>query len=331
MRFDKATSVLGLARELGSSADGLTLDEMASFVGVSRRTAERMRDAVEAAFGSLEWLEDGKKRRFRLAARGLGSFAIAPTAIEIAELENSIRSLEAKEERLRSQELRSLATKLKASLRDNDRRRLATDVEALVRAETFSGQVGPRPFADASVFNELRSALLAQRVVAFNYPTFGEGITERNVVPYGLLFGFRYYLVGREINKDKPVIFRLDQMSHVVATDTPGYPPPDFNLDDYANQSFGTYQEAPEDIVLHFDPEGAADARSYFFHRTQTLEDLADGSVIVHFRAGGLLEIVWELMAWQQTVEIISPERLKIIMRDEIEKLYQHHVLRIGR
>ena len=50
MRHEKAARLLDLARMLASSAEGLTLDEMAERLGVGRRTAERMRDAVREAF-----------------------------------------------------------------------------------------------------------------------------------------------------------------------------------------------------------------------------------------------------------------------------------------
>lgn len=50
MRHEKAGSVIELARRLAASAEGLTLDEMAEAMGVGRRTAERMRDAVWALF-----------------------------------------------------------------------------------------------------------------------------------------------------------------------------------------------------------------------------------------------------------------------------------------
>ena len=46
MRHEKAALLLDLARRLASSAEGLTLDEMAEAVDVGRRTAERMRDAI---------------------------------------------------------------------------------------------------------------------------------------------------------------------------------------------------------------------------------------------------------------------------------------------
>ena len=70
---------------------------MAEAVGCSRRTAERMRDAVEAAFAPLDVNDDGRKRRFRLVLRGFREFAAAPSAEELAELENAARALELRE------------------------------------------------------------------------------------------------------------------------------------------------------------------------------------------------------------------------------------------
>lgn len=77
MRLATASSILELARLLASSAEGMTIEEIASRFDASRRTAERMRDAVEATFGTLDRLEDGKKIRFRLSACGIGRFAVA--------------------------------------------------------------------------------------------------------------------------------------------------------------------------------------------------------------------------------------------------------------
>jgi len=145
----------------------MTLDEMAALIRVGRRTAERMRDAVEAAFGPLEREDDGRRVRFRLAARGLGNFASAPTADELAELENAARALEATGNESRAATLRSLGMKIGASLREADRRRLGVDVEAQLRAEAFACQVGARPLADPTVLARLREALIAGIMVKF--------------------------------------------------------------------------------------------------------------------------------------------------------------------
>src|SRR5204863_155836 len=71
MRHEKAGRLLELARLLASTAEGLTLDEMAERLGVGRRTAERMRDAVREVFPQMEEVEDPPTRRFRIP-HGLG-------------------------------------------------------------------------------------------------------------------------------------------------------------------------------------------------------------------------------------------------------------------
>ena len=131
MRLEKLSDLLDLARQLSGSAEGLTLDEIAGTFNVGRRTAERMRDAVEQSFGPLEVLDDGRKKRFRISARGLSSFAIAPTLEELADLENAARGLEIGGDLTRAQNLRRLGAKIKSNLKNSDRRRLSTDLEAM--------------------------------------------------------------------------------------------------------------------------------------------------------------------------------------------------------
>src|ERR1700689_3733299 len=91
MRSEKPADLLKLAVALAASAEGMTLDEMAEFSKVGRRTIERRCDAIETLFGPLDRTEDGRQVRFRMSGRGLGSFANAPTSEELAELENAVR------------------------------------------------------------------------------------------------------------------------------------------------------------------------------------------------------------------------------------------------
>lgn len=65
-----------------------------------------------------------------------------------------------------------------------------------------------------------------------------------------------------------------------------------------------------QDVVWRFSPEAAPDARRFRFHPSQTLEDAPDGSLIVRFRAGGMLEMCWHLFRWGDQVEVLEPEAL---------------------
>src|SRR5580704_4312537 len=112
MRSEKPADLLRLARALAASAEGMTLDEMAEFSKVGRRTIERRRDAIEVVFGQLDRIEDGRLVRFRMNGRGLGSFASAPTSEELAELENAVRACVAARDDSRAENLRSLHHKI---------------------------------------------------------------------------------------------------------------------------------------------------------------------------------------------------------------------------
>jgi predicted DNA-binding transcriptional regulator YafY len=50
------------------------------------------------------------------------------------------------------------------------------------------------------------------------------------------------------------------------------------------------------------------------------METQADGSLLVQFRAGGLLEMAWHLMCWGDAVEVVAPETLKSMLPAERPK-----------
>ena len=61
----------------------------------------------------------------------------------------------------------------------------------------------------------------------------------------------------------------------------------------------------------------APDAAEFLFHPSQVLEALPDGSLIVRFRAGGLLEMSWHLFTWGDEVEIVKPKRLILLLNEQ--------------
>lgn len=319
MRHDKAAVVIELARRMAASAEGLTLDEMAAELGVGRRTAERLRDAVLSLFPAAEELSDPPTKRWRIRG-GLSAFEQAPTATELVELAKAAQGLRLAGEVGRAAALESLERKTKAAMRSTTLNRLAPDLEALVRAETLAVQAGPRPSADEAVLAAIRGAVLAERAVAFIYSRPGAEARRRVVAPCGLMFGRANYLVAADVGSETVKTFRLDRMSSVEALDQTARPPAGFDLATFANRSFGIYQDEVEDVVLHVAPgEKAEEARAWRWHPTQALEDAPDGGVIVRFRASGMRELAWHLFSWGGAVTIVAPERLKAVMADELK------------
>ena len=324
MRHEKATRLLELARLLASSAEGKTLDEIAGSMGVSRRTAERMRDAVREAFPQMEEVEDPPTLRFRIP-NGLDGIFQAPTTDEFAALRAAAETFRKAGAGARANALTSLEQKVLSAVRAGVRRKLAPDMEALLEAEAMAIHAGPRPFEDEKVLGCVREAIMSLRRLRFKYDGGTTPGREREVTPFGLLFGRANYLVGAEGSGTEPRTWRLDRVRDIAVSPVAGSRPPHFTLQAFVERSFGIYQDAVEEVVLRIHPHGAEEALGWRFHPTQQLDKQPDGSVIATFRAGGMRELAWHLFTWGDKLEIVAPERLKTMMREELAQAVRAH------
>jgi predicted DNA-binding transcriptional regulator YafY len=277
-----------------------------------------MRDAVLMLFPQVDEVSDPPTKRWRIRG-GLSAFEQAPTATEMLELTKAAAALNAAGEPARAAALEGLERKIKAAMRSTTLNRMAPDLEALVRAETIAVQAGPRPSADEAMLTAIRGAVLAQQPLGFTYSRPGAEPRRRSVAPCGVMFGRANYLVAADRETGRIQTFRLDRMSHVAPQEGVAAPPPDFDLSVFASQSFGIYQDEIEDVVLRISPQGAAEARGWRWHPTQSFEDQPDGSVIVRFRASGMRELAWHLFTWGEQAVILAPERLKAVMAGELD------------
>lgn len=323
MRHDKARSLLELARRLAGSAEGLTLDEMAGFLGVDRRTAERMRDALSELFPQLEVVADPPTKRFRIPS-GLDGFMQAPTADELAALGAEAAQLEREGSLVRAAVLRSLEGKVLSALRAPARRRIAPDLEALLQAEAIAVQAGPRPTEDETVLNAVRDAVKSLRALRFTYAGGAQPGRVREVTPYGLLFGRANYLVAAE-GAGEPRNWRLDRISEIEVLDRFTARPEPFSLQAYADRSFGIHQGDVEDVVLRIAPAAAEGALRWRFHAGQSLEPQPDGSVVVRFYASGMRELAFHLFTWGEHVEVLAPESLRQELVGQLRRALARH------
>lgn len=313
LRYGKTETVLRLALALQGSAEGLSIPGIMQEYGVGRRTAERMRDAVERVFPQLEQANPRElPKRWRLPSGSL-SRLVGFDAPELAAVATAAAQAEGAGAVDLAARLRSVERKLLAGQRQGDKARLATDVEGLVEAEGIATRPGPRPRVAPALVVTLREAILGYRKVRIDYAFRGSGKAGQAVVhPYGFLQGRRHYLVAWS-EHEKSRDFRLFDLSRIAAA-TPlddGFRRRhDFSLRAYAERSFGVFQEEPVLTVWRFAPEAADEAAEYAFHPTQKVRRLKDGSLEVRFRAAGLREMCWHLFEWGDKVRIVSPLRL---------------------
>jgi len=321
MRYEKAETLLRLVLDLQGTGGGLTLADIRERYSVSRRTAERLREAIERLFPQIEEACPGEiPKRWRLPSGAAGRLAMI-TAEDLAELRAAAELFRRENLTEQAEVLDGLATKVRALVPRRGALRVEADLEALIEAEGFAARPGPQPRVRKGVLEALREALLACRKLRLHYRARGTGRLSRQMVcPYGLLYGSRHYLVAYSMGMRDYRLYALPDIERADVTEWSFERDPEFSLTAYAAHSFGVFQEEPFDVVWRFTPEAAADARAYLFHPSQTMEVEPDGALRVCFRAGGAREMCWHLFRWGDAVTIVAPEALRETYREMLAR-----------
>ena len=326
MRYERLKDIVGLAVRLQGTRVGLTLDDIKTELSVSRRTAERMRDAVDWAFGPLEVVPvDENRKHWRLRSDALRRL-VAITAEEFTSLATAAGSLEQTGLPEHASRLRDIEAKLRAIQREDVLDLLDADLDTLLQAEGLAMRPGPRQPVDRELLALLREAILTSRKVECCYFARTTGRrSDQLIEPYGLLYGNRAFLVGKTDWDDEPHLWRLAAMKDVHLSGESFERDPAFDLQEFAKRSFGTFQEKTFKVALRFDAEAAPDASTFVFHPDQSVERHESGTLTVRFKAGGTHEMCWHLLTWGERVTIVKPARLRRQLTAMCRTLAEHH------
>lgn len=316
MSFAKAQELLRLAM-LATRGRGVSLEEIVDEFSCSHRTAQRMTDALQAAFPQTD-AEDGedRRRRWRIHAKHIAPL-LTPSAEELAALATAIHELEAAQMPNEAATVRQLQSKVRALLPPGAGSRLAVDEEALLEALGHAARPGPQPAMNSQVNVAISEALKGPFLLRIVYRRRTQDKpTQRVVAPHGLLLGVRRYLVARDTAKKAGAPlqhYRVEEIYSAEVLEESFELDPGFNIRMHAQKGFGSYESAMEhgDVVWRFSPEAAPHARRFVFHPTQVVEEEPSGSLLVRFQASGHLEMCWHLYSWGKSVEVLQPAALR--------------------
>jgi predicted DNA-binding transcriptional regulator YafY len=320
MSFQKAEQLLDLATMAAARRLGITLDDVIERYEVSKRTAQRMLRTLKMQFPDLQGSIDNEgRKRWRLPPAILRDL-MTLTSDELTALDLAIETLDQSSLSVEAGALSKLREKVLALVPRAKALRLETDHEALLEAQGLAMRPGPRPKIDPEVSTAVAYAIKACLYLDVLYRSRGEMEPRpRRIAPYGVLTGLRRYIVARpDTDPSGPMrLYRDEDITAAAVTDESFERDPEFDLRKFAKRAFGVFQNEDEygEVVWRFLPQAAEHARAFEFHPDQVLEDQPDGSLVVKFEAAGHLEMCWYLYAWGDSVEVVSPERLKRLVQ----------------
>ncbi len=315
MSYRNAIDLLTIAAR-AASARGVSLSEIEETLERNYRTAQRVIDALGQLYPELEKLKDENTgcARWRLPRTALAPL-LTPTSDELAALALAEESLAVNGGVDHVQYLRSLHSKILALIPDERGRRIEADEEALLLALGHAARPGPRPVGREAVDIAISTALKGGSQLRIRYRGWHDDeFRDRMVSPHGLLLGARRYLVAVDMDKVDHGIrhYRVDGIEDATVLPAMAVRAPDFDLNAHAMTGFGSYQDegGVRDVVWRFAPRAVRWAEGFSFHPTQSMEHEPDGSLLVRFRAAGLLEMCWHLYMWGNAVEVVEPVEL---------------------
>ena len=166
---------------------------------------------------------------------------------------------------------------------------------------------------DITLFESLSRALTERRQVEFDYRKPGPQAPERRrVEPYHLAYRDNLcYLVGRDVNKDALRQFALLRITKLKVRNAHYAIPAGFSAEQYFAGAFGAQGGTEDHLVrIRFDASAAFYIRERRWHASQTLKDLADGSVELSMRLATLTEVERWVLSWGTHAEVLEPTTL---------------------
>lgn len=310
-RYSRISDILELLTLMQSRVLGVTLTDIVNQFHVSRRTAERLRDAIIDILPQIEEIETlGKEKHWGFTS-GYMNEIISFTPDEIAILEGIKDGITVD---FNKKTLESVITKLKALSRKQITK-VDDAIELIMKSEGTAVTQKPSYKIDINVIDTIRQGIKEKRKVSGKYND-----KDKVLAPYGIIYGSIVYLIGVEGDWTNPYVYSLHKLSDVKLTNE-SFDKGDFDIKEYANHSFGVYQNEVMKVVLLFTPDVAEDVLNFNFHPTQKVKQNEDGTVTVKFKASGELEILWHIFKWGDNVKIVAPTKLKKMYIEYLENV----------
>jgi len=329
LRYSRMSDIIQVTIRMQGSQEGLTLIDIAEELNASKRTAERIKNAILRNFPQIGELKtDGKFKRWGFinftGQREFLSGIIGFLPEEVLELEKLRKQAITKGNEQKAITIKGIVDKIKALMRDSkdNSYNAEENIKTLLELEGYAISQFTKEKLDFNTLMIIREAMKNKKMLSFKYTKRNGETTTRKVAPYGILYNFKNYLVAKE----KLVkLFDLNGLTDITIENDNFQPAKDFILKDFASKSFGIYQERPLQVKLLFDNEASEDALNYHFHPTQIVKENKDGTVEVEFCAGGTKAICWELFKWSEHVKILEPQRLKDLYNEELQRILDNN------
>lgn len=298
-----------------ASRGGRTIPEIQAEMGCSRRTVWRDLEVLQEVGFPITAERDGRESRYRLIEGARGLPPIPLSLPELASLHLARHLLAPLQRTPFGEPIETALQKITATLTPAAKAFL----DHLPQELSARMPHGKDCARSGHLVRSLQDAIGRRLTVEGEYHSFGRNaVSLRRLNPLHLwIQQGGIYLAAFCHRRQEVRTFAVERFRSLRLSESHFEPPPDFNLEQYLEWSFGLFRGTPIRIRLRFTREVARYVAEREWHPTQTLVPLLTGELEFDLRAPLCPDLIRWILGYGKDVEVLEPKALRDQIRRE--------------
>jgi predicted DNA-binding transcriptional regulator YafY len=193
-----------------------------------------------------------------------------------------------------------------------------------------SARLGDERSPFARVFEAITLGWAIRRRVRIRYQSSGsERVHEYILCPYQIEcspVGYAAYVIGHASFFDAVRTFKLERILEAELLSEAFEAPADFDERTLLTDAWGVmFGEETTEVVLRFSPQVARRVRETSWHKSQQIEECADGSCILHVQVAHTIEMKPWIRGWGPDCEVLAPQELRRDVAEEMRRAAERY------
>lgn len=166
--------------------------------------------------------------------------------------------------------------------------------------------------------------------IKFSYQKFWDTApNERMAEPYALKeFKNRWYILAKDLKDNNIKSFALDRLTQLEITRRHFQYPEHYNIEQHFRYCFGIISpkdEAPQDIILSFDPFQVKYIKTLPLHPSQEILVDNEEEVQISLKLFITQDLIMELLSFGEDMKVLQPQSLAAELQDIHKKAYKQY------
>jgi predicted DNA-binding transcriptional regulator YafY len=203
---------------------------------------------------------------------------------------------------------------------------VSVNLESLKAHFSFSGPT--LMSINETLLMDLQKAIREHRKVWMRYFTASRGERRgRTVAPYHLHnHQGDWFLVGFDDYRNDFRSFLVPRIEEWQVLEVTFEPLKDFSISEYMGDAFRTERGGKAfDVAIRFEEKQARYIRERTWHKSQQVEELEGGGLILRFRVSGLGDVKRWILQYGSQAEVLAPEELREAVREEVQRMAEEY------